>query len=158
MRRNALETVMGAVVVCVALMFVYFAYNTAQISSVPGYEINASFSKLGGLPVGSDVRISGIKVGSVANRHLDPVTYNAVITMTIADQIKLPTDTVAMIETEGPIGERYIRIEPGKGKEMLTPGATIVQTRSYRSLEDQVGEIIFLATNKPAAADAGAKE
>lgn len=156
MRRNVLETVMGVVVVCVALMFLYLAYTTSQIRSVPGYEVSAAFSKLGGLPVGSDVRISGIKVGTVARRRLDPVTYNAVITMTIANQIKLPADTVAVIESEGPIGGRYVRIEPGNAKDVLAPGATIAQTRSYRSLEDQVGEIIFLATNKPGAPGAGA--
>lgn len=158
MQRNILETVIGAVVVGVAMMFLYFAYTTAQVRAVPGYEVNAAFARLGGLPVGSDVRIAGITVGTVTRRALDPVTFTAVITMTVANHIKLPADTVAMIESEGPIGGRYVRLEPGSAKETLAPGGTITQTRSYRSLEDQVGEIIFLATTKPAAPAAGAAE
>jgi phospholipid/cholesterol/gamma-HCH transport system substrate-binding protein len=143
-----LETVIGAVVVCVALIFLYFAYSTAQIPAGRGYPLTASFAKLGGLPVGSDVRISGIPVGTVKERRLDEVTYTAVVTMTIADRVRLPVDSIALIESDGPIGGRYVRIEPGKSKDILAPGAAIAQTRSYRSLEDQVGEIIFLATNR----------
>ena len=76
MGRNAIETVMGAVVLVVAGMFVFFAYNTAQVKSVSGYEIKASFYKIGGLSVGSDVRINGIKVGTVTSRFLDMETSN----------------------------------------------------------------------------------
>jgi phospholipid/cholesterol/gamma-HCH transport system substrate-binding protein len=151
MRRNLIETVMGAVVLLVAALFVYFAYNTAQVRSAPGYPITASFGKVGGLSVGSDVRISGIKVGSVAARALDLQSYEAVVSMSIDDGVKLPEDTIASIASEGPLGGRYVRLEPGTSSTALQPGGTIKETRGYRSLEDQVGEIIFLATGKPGA-------
>jgi phospholipid/cholesterol/gamma-HCH transport system substrate-binding protein len=151
MRRNLIETVMGAVVLLVAALFVYFAYNTAQVRSAPGYPITASFGKVGGLSVGSDVRISGIKVGSVTARALDVQSYEAVVTMSIDDGVKLPEDTIASIASEGPLGGRYVRLEPGTSSTALQPGGTIKETRGYRSLEDQVGEIIFLATGKPGA-------
>jgi phospholipid/cholesterol/gamma-HCH transport system substrate-binding protein len=148
MRRNLIETVMGAVVLLVAARFVYFAYHTAQVHAVPGYPLKASFGKVGGLAVGSDVRISGVKVGSVTARALDPQTYAAIVTMTIDDGIALPDDTIASIANEGPLGGRYVRLEPGTSATALPPGGAIKQTRGYRSLEDQVGEIIFLATGK----------
>jgi phospholipid/cholesterol/gamma-HCH transport system substrate-binding protein len=151
MRRNLIETVMGAVVLLVAALFVYFAYHTAQVRSAPGYPITASFGKVGGLSVGNDVRISGIKVGSVAARALDLQSYEAVVTMSIDDGVKLPEDTIAGIASEGPLGGRYVRLEPGTSPTALQPGGAIKQTRGYRSLEDQVGEIIFLATGKPGA-------
>jgi phospholipid/cholesterol/gamma-HCH transport system substrate-binding protein len=144
-----IESVMGAVVLVVAALFIYFAYNTAQLGTVAGYPVTASFVKLGGLPVGSDVRISGIKVGTVSERRLDPSTFNAVITMTIAADIKLPEDTVAVIASEGLIGSKYVRLEPGNAQATIPPNGTVTETRSFRSLEDQVGEIIFLATTKP---------
>jgi phospholipid/cholesterol/gamma-HCH transport system substrate-binding protein len=151
MRRNLIETVMGAVVLLVAGLFVYFAYTTAQFRAVKGYPVMASFAKLGGLPVGSDVRISGIKVGVVTARSLDPVSFNATIKMTIAETIKLPEDTVALISSEGLVGEKYVRLEPGRSTTLIPPNGMIRETRNFRSLEDQVGEIIFLATRKPGA-------
>jgi len=146
MRRNAVETVLGAVVLLVAGMFVYFAYNTAQVKAIDGYNIKASFFKIGGLTTGSDVRINGIKVGTVTNARLDPKTFDAVIEMSIKPDIKLPTDTIAAIGSEGIVGGKYVRITPGSAKETISDNGSISETKDFRSLEDQVGEIIFLAT------------
>ncbi|MFB0992024.1 MAG: outer membrane lipid asymmetry maintenance protein MlaD [Rhodospirillales bacterium] len=146
MRRNAVETVLGAVVLLVAGMFVYFAYNTAQVKAIDGYNIKASFFKIGGLTTGSDVRINGIKVGTVTNARLDPETFDAVIEMSIRPDIKLPTDTIAAIGSEGIVGGKYVRITPGSAKETISDNGSISETKDFRSLEDQVGEIIFLAT------------
>jgi phospholipid/cholesterol/gamma-HCH transport system substrate-binding protein len=153
MRRNVIETVMGAVVLAVAGLFVYFAYSTTEIRSAPGYEVGAKFFRIGGLSSGSDVRISGVKVGTVVDRRLDPKTFDAVVTMRINDQYKLPDDTVAGIASEGPLGGKYVRLEPGQSKTTIAPGGLISKTNSFRSLEDQVGEIIFLATGKPGASE-----
>ena len=146
MRRNAVETVLGAVVLLVAGMFVYFAYNTAHVKAIDGFNINASFFKIGGLTTGSDVRINGIKVGTVTNARLDPETFDAVIEMSIKPDIKLPTDTIAAIGSEGIVGGKYVRITPGSAKETISENGSISETKDFRSLEDQVGEIIFLAT------------
>lgn len=148
MRRNVIETVMGAVVLLVAVLFVWFAYATAQVRANPGYAVTAQFGQAGGLAVGSDVRISGIRVGSVAARALDPTTYVAIVTLRVDQDVALPQDTVASIASEGPLGGRYVRLEPGSSTEMIAEGGAIRETRGYRSLEDQVGEIIFLATGK----------
>ena len=83
MNRNAAETVMGAVVLIVAAVFLFFAYNTAQVSAVSGYQLTAKFSNANGLKSGGDVRISGIKVGSILTQHLDPKTFQAVVTISL---------------------------------------------------------------------------
>ena len=75
--------------------------------------------------MGSDVRISGIKVGSVAARALDPQTYAAIVTMTIDDGVSLPDDTIASIANEGPLGGRYVRLEPGTSATALASGGVI---------------------------------
>lgn len=146
MRRNAVETVLGAVVLLVAGIFLFFAASTAEIRTNGGYDLTAKFYKVGGLAAGSDVRINGIKVGSVASLHLDPQTYDAVATLSIQPGTQVPTDTVAAIGSAGVLGDKYVRLEPGNDKQMLAPGGTIKKTREFRSLEDQVGDIIFLAT------------
>lgn len=146
MRRNAIETVMGAVVLLVAGVFVFFAYDMAQVKAVEGYEVTALFYKIGGLNEGSDVRISGIKVGTVIEHELDPESYDARVRMTITREVKLPVDTVASIASEGLLGGKYVRLEPGTDKSYIKDGGTITKTKDFRSLEDQVGEIIFLAT------------
>ena len=146
MRRNAIETVMGAVVLLVAGVFVFFAYDMAQVKAVEGYEVTALFYKIGGLNEGSDVRISGIKVGTVIDHNLDSESYDARVRMSITREVKLPVDTVASIASEGLLGGKYVRLEPGTDKSYINDGGTITKTKDFRSLEDQVGEIIFLAT------------
>ena len=146
MRRNAIETVMGAVVLLVAGVFVFFAYDMAQVKAVEGYEVTALFYKIGGLNEGSDVRISGIKVGTVIDHNLDPESFDARVRMSITREVKLPVDTVASIASEGLLGGKYVRLEPGTDKSFIKDGGTITKTKDFRSLEDQVGEIIFLAT------------
>ena len=146
MKRNAVETVLGAVVLLVASIFVYFAYSTAQVKAISGYQIEARFFKIGGLTTGSDVRVNGIKVGTVTNSFLDTKTFDAVIQMSIMPEVKLPTDTIASIGSEGIVGGKYVRISPGSVKNIIAENGSINQTKDYRSLEDQVGEIIFLAT------------
>jgi phospholipid/cholesterol/gamma-HCH transport system substrate-binding protein len=147
MRKHVIETVMGAVVLLVAALFVYFAAVTAEIRAEPGYPVTASFAKIGGLGKGSDVRISGVKVGSVTDFRLDPETFEAVVTMTVAHDVRLPDDTVAAVGSEGLLAGKYVRLEPGRSKTLVAAGGVIRQTRAYKSLEDQVGEIIFLATS-----------
>lgn len=146
MGRNAIETVLGAVVLLVAGAFLFFAINVAQVKAVTGYDLQANFLSVGGLSAGSDVRINGIKVGTVKGRSLDPQTFEAVVQMSITPDVRLPKDTVATIGSEGILGGKYVRLKPGKSAEMLGAGGKIGKTEDFKSLEDQVGEIIFLAT------------
>lgn len=146
MGRNPIETIMGAVVLVVAGLFLAFAYNTADIKSVSGYPVSAAFSKVGGLDNGADVRISGIKVGSVSSQNLDPQTYQAIVQMTILPSVQLPQDTVASVASDGLLGGKYIKLEPGRAEQAIAAGGSVTRTRNYQSVEDLVGEIIFLAT------------
>jgi len=147
MGKNIVETVMGGVVLLVAAGFLFIALNTAQVQSVDGYTVDAAFLKIGGLQKGSDVRMNGIKIGSVEESKLDPETYDAVISMTIRPDLKLPADTMASVVSGGLIGGKYVRLEPGADRVNYIPnGGRIENTKDFRSLEDQVGEIIFLAT------------
>ena len=150
MKRNPIETVLGAVVLLVAIMFLGFAYSTASIKSVVGgYQVTAEFLKVGGLTRGSDVRMSGITVGTVSDQQLDPQTFSARVVMTIQSDIKLPTDTEAAIVGDGLMGGKYVNLVPGQAAERIPAGGKITRAREFQSLEDLVGQIIFLATQDP---------
>lgn len=150
MTRNPLETIMGAVVLLVAAVFLVFAYTTADLRQVRGYPLQASFTKVGGLSVGGEVRLAGIQVGSVVAQQLDRETFEALVDMSILESVRLPTDTRAVITSDGLLGGSYVKLIPGSESEMLAPGDRLARTEDYQSLEDLVGEIIFLAT-QPAA-------
>jgi len=146
MGRNLIETIMGAVVLAVAGFFLAFAYSHADLKPVEGYKITAQFTGVGGLEYGSDVRINGIKVGTVTGLTIDPQTFNAVITMSIRPDIKLPVDSVASVSAEGLLGGMFVKLEPGKSGTVLADGQTLAHTKEHKSIEAMVGQLIFLAT------------
>ncbi len=147
MRNNVMETVIGGVVLLVAGFFLVFAYRQADLRAVKGYELSAAFVSIGGLQQGSDVRINGIKVGTVMGQSLDPQTFNAVVTLSIRPDVRLPADTQATIASEGLLGGNYLRLMPGQSTDYIPAGGAIQNTKDFKSLEEMVGEIIFLATD-----------
>ena len=147
MNKKPVETIMGIVVIFVASFFLYFAYQVSDLQVVKGYDINARFLKVGGLNVGSDVRINGIKVGTVIAQNLDPEDYVADVELSISSNIQLPKDSVVSIVSDGLVGNKFIKIEPGKSKEFLQNGDTVANTKDFKTLEDMVGEIIFMVTD-----------
>lgn len=147
MNKKPVETIMGIVVLAVAAFFAYFAYNVSDLQVVKGYIVTAKFLKVGGLNVGSDVRINGIKVGTVIAQHLDDTDYTAEIKMSLSSDVHLPVDSVASIVGDGLVGDKFIKIEPGHDKEILKDGDVIKNTKDFKTLEDMVGEIIFMVTD-----------
>ncbi len=146
MYKRPVETIMGILVLVVAALFCYFAYNVSDLQVIKGYNITAKFLKVGGLNVGSDVRINGIKIGTVVSQKLDENDYTADVVMSIAPNIKLPTDSVAAIVADGLIGNKFIKIDPGHEKEVLNDGDTLKNTKDFKTIEDLVGEVIFMVT------------
>jgi phospholipid/cholesterol/gamma-HCH transport system substrate-binding protein len=145
MRGNVIEAVMGAVVLVVAAVFLFFAYSTSQVRAVSGYEVKANFERVDGIREGGDVRISGIKVGSIVSEALDPKTFLANVRLSIDPSIKLPDDTVAEIVSSGLLGDKYLSLVPGGSDKTIPPGGEIRYTQSSVSLEHMIGQMIFSA-------------
>ncbi len=143
MRGNVVEALLGAVVLVVAAGFLVFAYSATDVASVDGYEVSAKFDRIDGLVVGSDVRLGGIKVGTIVGQELEPDTYLAVVRMSIDPRIKLPADSSAEIVTDGLFGSKYLSLVPGGEEDMLAAGAEIRFTQSPVSLENLIGQLIF---------------
>jgi phospholipid/cholesterol/gamma-HCH transport system substrate-binding protein len=143
MRGNLLETVMGALVLVVAALFLYFAFSTSQLRAVPGYELIADFERVDGIREGGDVRISGIKIGSIIAQTLDTKTFLARLRMSIDPSVKVPDDTVAEIVSAGLLGDKYLSLVPGGSETLIPPGGQIKYTQSSVTLENLIGQMIF---------------
>ena len=143
MRRSVIETIMGAVVLVVAGLFLFFAYSSSNVSATGGYELVARFNRVDGLANGSDVRMSGIKIGSVVGQSLDPTSYRAIVRLSVDSSIQLPSDTTARIQSDGLLGNAYMVLEPGGAEEMLAQGGEIEFTQDAVNLVDLLGRFIF---------------
>ena len=146
MKKKPVETIMGLVVLVVALLFLIFAYRVSDLQVVKGYTLSAEFMKVGGLSIGSDVRINGIKVGTVTAQKLKD-DYTVDIIFSISKDVKLPKDSTVSIVSDGLMGDKFVKIEPGNSAEYLTEGDSFTKTKDFKTLEDMVGEIIFMVTD-----------
>ena len=136
MHRNIIETVMGGVVLLVALFFVVFAFTSAGSGTVSGYEVTARFDNAAGLTPGTDVRLSGVKVGSVIEQKLDLESFSAVVVMTVQNDLKLPTDTSARVLPDGLLGSNFIELQPGGELENIADGGAIEYTQGAINIVD----------------------
>lgn len=146
MNKKPVETIMGLVVLVVATLFMLFAYKVSDLQVVKGYEITARFLKVGGLNTGADVLINGVKVGTVLSQKLNPLDYMVDVKMSILPDVMLPTDSIVSIAGDGLMGDKFIKIEPGKNEEKLVDGSVVENTKDAKTLEDMVGEIIFMVS------------
>lgn len=123
------ETILGAAVAVVAVgFFVFAAAQAGQTSSAGGYDLVARFQRVDGIAVGSDVRVSGVKVGVVRSVDLDPETYMARLTITVANGVQVLDDSTARIASDGLLGGAYVAIEPA-GMDALPAGGEIPNTQ-----------------------------
>ncbi len=151
MKRSVIETVLGAVVLLVAGVFFAFAYSSADIRPNLGYTVKANFNAIDGLTIGSDVRVGGVKVGAVTGMAVDQDLYEAVVSMNIEDRIKLPSDTVVFISSDGLLGGKYVRLQPGRSETMVAANGVLANTKDVVGLEELLGKVIFLVTDSNAA-------
>ena len=143
MQKNLLETLMGGIVLIVALAFLFFAYEGSQMKVEAGYLVSGKFNNASGISLGSDIRVGGIKIGVVSGLDLDPNSYEAVVTMQIRQNTKLPKDSSAAIVSSGLLGEKFIQLTPGNDDKMLEGGGKIQFTQSSVSLEELIGKFMF---------------
>lgn len=135
MSNSIAETVIGAVVVVAAAGFALYAGQTSGLQVArDGYPLSASFRSVEGIAVGTDVRLAGIKVGTVTGLDLDPMSYRANISFTVRGDLEIPEDSDVKIASEGLLGGSFVEITPGASEFMLAAGDEILNTQSSVSL------------------------
>lgn len=129
------EVIVGAAVLAGAVAFgAYTVQSTGFVLSETGYPLRASFRSLEGVGVGTDVRLAGVKVGTVTGVALNPETYRADTTVTIRDGIQIPDDSAIVVSSEGLLGGNFIEISPGGSLFYFEPGDEILDTQGSVSL------------------------
>lgn len=152
-RHGVAETLTGALVLVVAICFLAYAVAHSGQSTGSGYLLKAQFDHIDGLAIGGDVRIAGVKVGSVTDETINPKSFAATVSMTVRDDIHLPKDTGASIDSESLLGGKYISLSPGGDETDIKPGGTITVTQSSVSLEQLLGKFIFSVTSLNSSKD-----
>ncbi len=132
-REHRAELIAGAAVMAVAAGFLAFSMG-GTFTPRSGYPLTASFPDVDGVEVGTEVRLAGVRVGRVTDVRLNPQTYLADAVLTIPDEIMLPTDSAALIQSDGLLGGAYILIQPGGAMENLAPGDEIEDVQGAVSL------------------------
>ncbi|WP_172296732.1 outer membrane lipid asymmetry maintenance protein MlaD [Pseudoruegeria sp. HB172150] len=136
MAERTSEILVGAAVLAVAGAFLFYAGQIAGFTGGQGgvSEYTASFRSVEGITVGTDVRLAGVKVGTVVGLELDPVTYRAETRLTVDENVVLTDDTAAVIASEGLLGGSFVEIVPGGSPVEIEPGGEIYDTQSALSL------------------------
>ena len=142
-QRNLTELLAGAVVLLVAAGFLGYAVAHTGRSTLSGYTVHAKFERIDGLAVGSDVRMAGVKIGTVASATIDPKTFQALVTFSVLSTLKLPKDSSAEITSDGLLGGKFLAIVPGGEEKVLADGGEVTITQSSVSFEQLLGKFIF---------------
>ncbi len=142
-RRSVAELAAGAAVLLVTAGFVAYAASNTGRGVSSGIRLSAKFDNVGSVGSGADVRMAGVKVGSVVATDIDPQSYQAVVHFTLQPDIKLSDDSSAAISTGGLLGGGFMSLSPGGSDKMLGDGGVITITQSATNLEDLLGKFIF---------------
>jgi phospholipid/cholesterol/gamma-HCH transport system substrate-binding protein len=144
MNNTSVEAAIGALVIVVAAAFFAFAYATSGQGSVRGgYTLVAEFDNVAGVNTGTDVRLAGIKIGTVVGQALNPQNYQARVTMAIDHSVKLSDDSTAKITSEGLLGSNFIALDPGGSETMLADGGEITNTQGAVDIWTLISQAMF---------------
>ena len=146
MGRNIVETIVGALVLLVAGVFVFYAFAKSDRAGPSGYEVVARFGRIDGLKRGADVTLSGVKVGTVTSVALDPKTYQAIVRLSVAPNVNLPADTNAKIVSESLLGGTVVALEPGSDDKRIRADGEIQNTQDSIPLTELIAKFMFGGT------------
>jgi phospholipid/cholesterol/gamma-HCH transport system substrate-binding protein len=139
------ETLVGAAVIAVAAGFFVYATKSAGTSEAPvgGYKLSAEFDNIEGINIGTDVRLAGIKVGTVVGQALNPESYQARVDLMIQPDILLAEDSSAKISSEGLLGGKFVALEPGGADVKLADGGVINYTQGAVDIWSLISQAMF---------------
>lgn len=145
---NYFEIIVGTFVLICALFFLFSSMKTAKVGPTAGYQLMAKFDNVSGVNIGSEVKISGVKIGVVEEQSLDTENYRAILKFRISEEIKIPADSSIKIASESLLGGKHLAIEIGGDEEFLNEGDEIEFTQSSINFEDLLGRFMFSGDNK----------
>ncbi len=133
-KREMMEIAAGIVVLIIAAAAVGLAFSSSGVQSVAGYEIEAEFDNVSGVNLGTEVRLSGVKVGTVVGKSLADDGDLALLTLSIGADYRIPEDSRVRILPEGLLGSSYVQLEPGGALEDMEPGSFVSYDRTQGAI------------------------
>lgn len=144
-KHGLVETIFGGVVFFTACIFLAYAVKTTSLNkelSSNYFKLHASFDSVEGLRLGSQVLLSGVKVGSVSRIELDTQNFVARTTFSLFEDFNIPDDTEAIIISDGLLGEKYISLNVGGSDNTLTDGEEFLYTQSSVNILNLLGKFV----------------
>ena len=162
-RHDPVELLAGVVVLALLAALILGAVLGNGRRTQTGTVLTAQFDHVDGLDVGADVRMAGVTVGQVLRETVNPKDYQAIVTLTVRPDIRLPTDSSAVVTSDSLLGGKYLALAPGGADSVLPPGGRITQTQGAISLEQLLSKFIFTVTDsiakkQPASSAPGAPQ
>ena len=141
-RDNGFEALVGFLVVLVAAGFIWFGWERTGGGIRQAITVKALFPSAAGVSVGTDVRIAGLKVGSVKEERLDPESYQAELTLALDRHVRIPSDTSASVASDGLLGGSHIALTPGGAETPLKDGDMILDTQGSVDMMSLIGSFV----------------
>lgn len=130
MSENRVEVLTGAAVLAVAVgFFVWAGQGRSLGGAADTYPLRASFRSVEGITLGTDVRMAGVKIGTVTEIALNPQTFFADTTVAVKKGVDLPDDSQILVASEGLLGGAFVEILPGGSLTNLAAGEEITDTQ-----------------------------
>ena len=150
MQSQYIEAIVGTFVLILATFILWFGYTHSQPTNTHTYSLSAYFNRIDGISKGNDVKMSGIKIGSVKEQVLDQESYMAKVIVLLNDSIKIPSDSSIAVVSDGLLGGKYLDITPGGSETPFKDGDSIQHTQSSINLESLIGNFVFSQDKKKA--------
>lgn len=150
MRRFNTEVVVGLFLILGLVTFAFLAVRLGGLgnTSAGHYVLEARFQSTSGLKQGADVEMAGVIIGKVRAIRFDPQNYEAVVDLSVPDNVELQEDTIASVRSTGLIGGKYVKLTAGGSDRILKPGELIEQTEASINIEELISKYIFETSNK----------
>jgi phospholipid/cholesterol/gamma-HCH transport system substrate-binding protein len=144
LKNSTVETLIGTAVVAIAAAFFIYAYQASERGGTAGsYRVSAEFDNAEGVSIGTDVRVAGVKVGSVVDFTLNPENFQANVRMELDPKVQLTEDASAKVTAEGLLGSKFISLEQGGAETMLAEGGVISNTQGAVDIWSLISQAMF---------------
>lgn len=136
-----------------AILYLTVKLGAGSLLGADTYRLEVRFASASGLNAGASVHVAGVPVGRVEGIRVDPVDFNAIVTISVLKGLNLPTDSMASVKTTGLIGDKFILLSPGADDSVLKEGDLITLTESSVDIESLIGKMAFGSLEKEKESD-----
>jgi phospholipid/cholesterol/gamma-HCH transport system substrate-binding protein len=145
MKKYSMETAVGIFVLICIVCVAYLTLKLGDVSVIgdKSYPLFARFTSVSGLKVGSPVEMLGMQIGRVAGFSMDQKDQVAVVELKIDNGVKIYDDAVASIKSNGLLGDRFVKIDPGGGGGQLKARGTITETEAPVDIMELISKYAF---------------